>query len=180
MVARSCRASASRVDRRVFVRNPNCRIQRKPPCRLASLGASASAFGTIDLNTGAFALINNKSPTVDGFGVLDGSLFAGERFNGVAHGTLFQVNPATGAHTAIGSDTRLFDDDFGSTTAGLYAVGYDPRVPLPVQNLYSINPLTSTATLIGPTGLLLHPGAAKLCPRVPRRFTLARMVTFIV
>jgi len=128
---------------------------------IAYVGASARAFGTIDLNTGAFALINNNSPTVDGFGVLDGSLFAGERLNGVAHGTLFQVNPATGAHTAIGSDTRLFYDDFGSTTAGLYAMGYDPTVPLPVQNLYSINPLTSAATLIGPTGLLLHTGGRR-------------------
>ncbi|MBV9745139.1 MAG: PEP-CTERM sorting domain-containing protein [Acidobacteriia bacterium] len=121
---------------------------------IAYVGASASAFGTIDLNTGAFTLINGNSPTVDGFGALGGSLFASEAFNGVAHGTLFQINPVTGTHTAVGSDTGLYYEDFGSTPTGLYAIGHDPTSRLEPQNLYSINPLTGAATLIGPTGLI--------------------------
>jgi PEP-CTERM motif len=36
--------------------------------------------------------------------------------------------------------------DFGSTTSGLFAVGFN-------RDLYSINPSTGAATLIGPTGL---------------------------
>jgi len=78
--------------------------------------------------------------------VAGGSLFAASYHT--ASGTLFSVNPANGALISIGSASGVDFDDFGSTTSGLYAVSFGAT-----QDLYSINPSTGSATLIGPTGL---------------------------
>ena len=126
---------------------------------VAFVGSSTGAFGTIDLNNGVFTSIgqfestNNIPQSVDGLAVLNGSMFASEATNGTAHGTLFTVNPTNGVLTAVGPDTGLYYLSFGSTTNGLYAVGFDPNSASRPWNLYALNPSTGAATLIGPTGL---------------------------
>jgi hypothetical protein len=112
----------------------------------AYAGSSSGTFGTIDLSTGVFTLEGNSGQTLAGLAVADGSIFASSYLT--ANGTLYSVDPATGALTTIGSATGVAYDDFGSTTTGLYAVSNGA-----IQDLYSIDPTTGAATLIGPTGL---------------------------
>ena len=112
----------------------------------AYAGSSSGAFGTMDLNTGAFTLLGNSGQTLAGLAVATGSIFATSYHT--ANGTLFGVNPANGALTSIGTATGVDYDDFGSTTTGLYVVSFGA-----IQDLYSISPTTGVATLIGPTGL---------------------------
>ena len=113
---------------------------------IAYAGSVTGAFGTMDLNTGAFTSLGNSGQTLAGMAVANGLLFATSYHT--ANGTLFTVNPATGALTSVGTATGIDYDDFGATTSGLYVVGTN-------SDLYSIDPSTGAATLIGPTGLSL-------------------------
>jgi hypothetical protein len=112
----------------------------------AYMGTDTGEFGVIDLTTGAFSLLGNSGQTLAGMAVADGDLFASAYHTPL--GAVFNINPANGALTAIGN-AGIDIDDFGSTTSGLFAVGFLDR------DLYSINPSTGAATLIGPTGLSL-------------------------
>jgi PEP-CTERM motif len=113
---------------------------------IAYAGSSSGEFGFMDLNTGVFTPLGNSGQTLAGLAVATGSIFATSYHT--ADGTLFQVNPLNGSLSSIGTATGIDYDDFGSTTSGLYAVSYGAT-----QDLYSINPSTGAATLIGPTGL---------------------------
>jgi hypothetical protein len=113
---------------------------------IAYVGSSTGQFGTINLATGAFTPLGSSGQTLAGLAVADGDIFATSYHT--ANGTLYVVNPANGAVTSIGSASGVDYDDFGSTTTGLYAISFGAT-----QDLYSINPLTGAATLIGPTGL---------------------------
>lgn len=122
------------------------------PCTLAYAdniayaGAVSGAYGTVDLNTGVFTSLGTLGQTPSGMAVANGSLFIASYHT--ANGTLFTVNPANGSLTSVGTATGVVYDDFGSTTSGMYIVGLN-------TDLYSINPSTGAATLIGPTGLAL-------------------------
>jgi hypothetical protein len=101
-------------------------------------------FGVADLNTGVFTPISNTGFTFSGLGTVGGTLYGG----GYHQDTLYSVNATTGAVTTIGNSGFSYFDT-GSTTAGLFAIGDN-------GNLYSINPSTAAATLIGPvTGVPL-------------------------
>jgi hypothetical protein len=113
---------------------------------MAYAGSSSGTFGIMDLSTGVFTLEGTSGQTLAGLAVANGSIFASSYHT--TNGTLFQVDPTTGAVTSIGTATGVDYDDFGSTTTGLYAVGEGTT-----QDLYSIDPTTGAATLIGPTGL---------------------------
>jgi len=113
---------------------------------IAYAGSSTGQFGTIDLGTGAFTSLGNSGQTLAGLAVANGSIFATSYHT--ANGTLFLVNPANGGLTSVGAATGIDYDDFGSTTTGLYAVSFGAT-----QDLYSINPTTGAAALVGPTGL---------------------------
>jgi len=110
-------------------------------------------FDSIDLNTGVFTQLGNMGQLLSGLGVAGGNLYGGvcsSACSGTAGGVnvgniLYQVNPATGALTPVGTGSIAYGDT-GSTTTGLYAVGTN-------ADLYSIDPTTGVATLIGPTGL---------------------------
>lgn len=112
----------------------------------AFAGENNGDFGTIDLNSGAFTKLGNSGVILAGMAVADGELFGSSYHEST--GTLYDINPATGAVTAIGTPSSIDIDDFGSTTTGLYAISFGLT-----QDLYSINPVTGAATLIGPTGL---------------------------
>ena len=109
----------------------------------AYMGVVGGAFGTIDLNSGAFTVLGESGQTLAGMAVDNGMLYGSSYHTSV--GELFTINPANGSLTSVGS-SNLDCDDFGSTTSGLYAVGTD-------ANLYSINANTGAPRLIGPTGL---------------------------
>ena len=113
---------------------------------IAYAGSSDGDFGFIDLNTGAFSSLGNSGQTLAGLAVANGTIFASSYHT--ADGTLFEVSPTNGSLTTIGAAAGVDFDDFGSTTSGLYVVSFGAT-----QDLYSINPTTGAATLIGPTGL---------------------------
>ena len=62
-----------------------------------------------------------------------------------------RINPANGSLTTVGTSPIEYFG-FGSTNSGLYVMGID-------ANLYSIDPASGAATLIGPTGFALTPGS---------------------
>ena len=99
-------------------------------------------WGIIDLATGAFSQTGNSGQLLTGLGVGPGGLLYGGLFQGT---TLYQVNPANGSLTSVGTSGISYND-FGSTTSGVY--GFDGSA-----NLYSVNTTTEAATLIGSTGL---------------------------
>jgi hypothetical protein len=113
---------------------------------IAYAGTVSGAFGTIDLNTGAFSSLGSSGQTLAGMAVANGMLFASSYH--AANGTLFTVNTANGALASDGVATGISYDDFGSTIAGLFVVGTD-------ADLYSVNPLNGAAMLLGTTGLAL-------------------------
>ena len=110
---------------------------------MAYMGTDTGEFGTIDLTTGVFSLLGNSGQTLAGMAVDGGKLFASAYHT--ASGTLFNINPANGMLTTVGS-SGVDIDDFGSTTSGLFGVGVN-------GNLYSFNASNGAATLIGPTGI---------------------------
>jgi hypothetical protein len=120
---------------------------------LGGQGGSTQAFGTVDLNTGAFTSLGTISPAVGvtGLGVAGGTLYTDN--NGA--GTLDSINTSNGALTVIGSSGGVPMSNFGATTTGLYFIDAF------TQDLYSINPLRAAPTLIGSTGLTISgPGTA--------------------
>jgi hypothetical protein len=70
---------------------------------------------------------------------------------------LIQINPTNGAVTSAPTPYNLNDAGFGSTTAGLFLI----QAGAPT-NLYSINPTTGAATLVGPTGITVGGGNGAL------------------
>ena len=106
---------------------------------------SNGTFGTIDLNTGAFSSLGSPG-TYWGLGVANGALYAdwGDE--------LYSINPSNGSASLVGTDSSMSYRYFGSTTSGLYALGYD-AANSSWGNLFSINPANGAATLIGQTGL---------------------------
>ena len=110
-----------------------------------------SQFGVIDLNSGNFSPVGNSSvaPYVPvGLGVAGAKLYTA----GYTDTTLYQINPANGSLTKIGSGSVHYYG-LGSTTAGLYALGtYTGVNNVPLFNLYSVDPTSGATTLIGPLG----------------------------
>lgn len=115
----------------------------------------AQQFGTVDISTGAFTAIGPGIP-IGTFGLAptpNGSLLT-LGFDG----TLDRINPITGATTLVGA-TGLGDCSTATSPCGpnsanavatlgsrIYATDFQ-------NNLYSLNPSTGQATLIGPTGI---------------------------
>ncbi len=110
-------------------------------------------FGTIDLNSGNFSLIGISSmPTYvsAGLGVAGGKIYTAP-YTG---NTLYQVNPTNGTLTSVGNGLLQYYA-LGSTTSGLFALGvYTSANNGPLFNLYSVDPSSGAATLIGPVGAI--------------------------
>jgi uncharacterized repeat protein (TIGR03803 family) len=104
----------------------------------------AGVFGTLNLTTGAFTELGNSGVTLAGLAALGGGVYGG-LYEG---STLYQVNPSNGNLTGIGAASFNYAD-FGSTTSSLYGTSFASNG----HNLYSINAVNGSATLIGPIGL---------------------------
>jgi uncharacterized protein (TIGR03437 family) len=116
----------------------------------AALGVE-NPFGTVDLNTGAFTLIGNMgSGGYDGLAVANGVLYTEQ------NGLLYSVNTTNANLTLTGGLTGNNFATFGSTTTGLYGLGYAPGSN-EVATLFSINPETGAVTAIGPIGASVIP-----------------------
>lgn len=107
---------------------------------------SNGTFGTLDLATGALTQTGNTGITPAGLGEIGSTLFTAD-YEGTG---LYTVNTLTGAITPISSLglNGIGFNTLGSTATGLYALDNS-------FNLYSINPATGVATLIGATGAAL-------------------------
>lgn len=105
---------------------------------------SGGQFGILDLTTGQFTLLGNTGGS-NGIGRLAATLLAtGSTSNGTCN-TLNTVNPANGNLTQVGVGSVCFGI-FGSTTTGLFALDN-------AMNLYSVDPASGNAILVGSTGL---------------------------
>ncbi len=125
----------------VFVIVMSVAASAQDPMAYEFVGGSDN-WGPIDLTTGAFSQTGNTGELLSGLGVGPGGLLYGGLD---ASGTLYQVNPANGTLTTVGTSSVAYND-FGSTTSGVYALDTS-------GNLYSVNTTTGATTLIGPTGL---------------------------
>ena len=112
-------------------------------------------FGTVDLSTGSFSPIGPGIPVGTG-GLVQGP--AGNLLSLGFDGTLYSINPNTGTLSTVGA-TGLGNcatpasacgsnaaNIIGSVGANLYATDF-------ANHLYSVNPVTGIATLIGSTGI---------------------------
>jgi hypothetical protein len=106
-------------------------------------------FGVLNLTTGQFTPRGSfQGRCCVGMGEVGNTLYGiGGPPDSGNYTTLYQINPANGGLTAVGSGSASFHV-FGSTNAGLFGVGYDMK-------LYSVNPATGSSTVIGSTGLNL-------------------------
>lgn len=112
-------------------------------------------FGTVDLTTGSF------TPIGSGLSVGTGGLVPGPGGSLLSlgfDGTLNSINPATGILSGVGA-TGLGDCTLPSSPCGLNSANILGEVGSKVyatdlaNNLYSVNPATGAATLIGATGI---------------------------
>jgi len=116
---------------------------------------SNSQFGAVDLGTGAFQQIGPDMPEA-GTGLAPGP--NGSLLTLAVSGNLDAINPATGVTTVIGP-TGLGDCSFPTSPCGpnsastIAALGGTIYATDLANNLYRVNPLTGTATLLGPTGI---------------------------
>jgi hypothetical protein len=112
------------------------------PIAYASL--SNGDFGSVDLGAGVFTLLGNSGQTLAGLGEVGSTLY-GLSYNSL--GSLYSINLTNGSLTLRGSSGFAGLPDFGSTTAGLFAIDEG------TGNLYSINSTTGAKTVIGPVGI---------------------------
>jgi hypothetical protein len=123
-------------------------------------------FGIVDLTTGAvFLQIGSLGSNIgyngngfnNGLAVYNNTLYSINNSYG-NYGQLYSVNTGNGAVYAIGIPSGILYNTFGSTTSGLFAIGYPPGAT--TLSLYSINPTTGAATQIG--GISLPDGMAQI------------------
>ncbi len=113
-----------------------------------------SQFGTLDLATGAFTKISDTPPILQYLATGPNNNLLTMSFDG----NLASINPATGAVSVVGptgfgdcsgavvvnlSNCEL---SFGQALGKYYTTDFN-------NNLYTINPLTGHATLVGKTGI---------------------------
>jgi hypothetical protein len=112
-------------------------------------------FGTVDISTGFFTQIGQNIVTPTG-GLVQGP--GGNLLTLGFDGTLNRINPTTGILSGIGA-TGLGDCSQPTSPCGLNSanilgsVGSSIYATDLANNLYSVNPTTGTATLIGATGI---------------------------
>lgn len=116
----------------------------------------AQQFGTVDLTTGAFQQIGAPGPEPGVFGLAPGA--NGSLVTFAYSSNLYSIDPATGAQTLIGAtgldDCSTVTSSCGPTSAStlgglagtIYATDFQ-------NSLYTVNPITGLATLIGSTGI---------------------------
>jgi PEP-CTERM motif len=112
-------------------------------------------FGTVNLSTGSFTPIGPGLPVGTG-GLVQGS--GGNLLSLGFNGGLNSINPTTGVLSTIGAiglgDCSLPTSPCGSNSANIIGkVGSNLYATDLANNLYSVNPATGAATLIGATGI---------------------------
>jgi hypothetical protein len=115
---------------------------------------TSDQFGTVNLSTGVFSFVgtaevgSTPESLSAGLAEVGGNLYGAE----TGTGNFWEINPASGALTSIGSSGEF--QDLGSTLTTIYVVGAN-------SELYSVNPSNGAFTDIGPTGLA-EPGTSSL------------------
>jgi hypothetical protein len=116
---------------------------------------SAQGFGTVNLTTGSYHYIGPGTPD-GGSGLVRGP--GGSLLTLGFTGNLDSINPATGVSTVIGAtglaSCFLPTDACGSNSASaLGSFGSTLYATDLGNNIYTVNPTTGAATLLGATGL---------------------------
>jgi hypothetical protein len=111
-------------------------------------------FGTVDLTTGAVSSLASYRYFEASLGVYDGSLYT------ATTAELYTVSTATGSIAPVDNDFGVHLADLGSTLSGLYGVGWGTGDGSSSSDLgvYSIDPSTGLAALVGLTGLGYNAG----------------------
>jgi hypothetical protein len=113
-------------------------------------------FGTIDLSSGTFSQIGPDTPEGED-GLVPGP--NGSLLTLTYSGNLDSINPATGATSLIGATGLADCSNFPISPCGPTSANYLGELGNTIyatdiaNNLYTVNPLTGAATLIGPTGI---------------------------
>jgi hypothetical protein len=112
-------------------------------------------FGTVDAATGSFSQIGPNTPE-GGTGLVPGP--NGSLLTLTFSGNLDSINPATGVTSVVGP-TGLADCTSPASPCGPTSPGVIGKLGATIfvtdfsNNLYTVNPTTGAATLIGPTGM---------------------------
>ena len=112
------------------------------------IATGSEEFGIIDLTSGAYTEIGNMGQLLSGLGEVNNGIYGGLD----AGATVYQVDPNTGALTAIsttGASPNGGWNVFGSTTSGLF--GLDRH-----GVLYAVDPVSGEVTMVGSTGLAFN------------------------
>ena len=114
-----------------------------------------AGFGTVSLTTGAFHYIGPGTPE-GASGLVRG--LGGSLLTLSFTGNLTSINPTTGVSTVIGATglaSCFFPGDAcgGSSSSALGSLGATLYATDLANNIYTVDPLTGAATLLGPTGL---------------------------
>lgn len=118
---------------------------------LAYVYSTSNQFGTIDLSSGSFILIGT---TVSGLNSLTTSP-GGTIYSQDGSGTLFTINPSTGAATTVGT---------GGTPVGLADSPSGTLYGVTVSNLYTVNTSSGATTSVGAFGTTFLGDAAAVSP----------------
>jgi hypothetical protein len=119
-------------------------VAEGPAQRFVYVVTSNQQFGTVNLDTGAFAQIGPNTPEGQANLVWgqDGSLFSL-----TYSGNLEAINPVTGVTTVVGQTGLYFNAfDLAGVQGQLYATDF-------ANNIYSVDPRTGAAALIRATGI---------------------------
>jgi hypothetical protein len=147
------------LTKRSLTQRPTARLADRAPGRSSRLvyviAGVTFQFGALDLSSGAFFPIGAGLPSDVGGGLVQG--FGTSLLTLAFSGNLDAIDPFTGRTSVVGA-TGLRDcsvplsydpncaNTIGRVGGSFYATDF-------ANNLYSVNPATGAATLIGPTGM---------------------------
>lgn len=116
----------------------------------------AAGFGAVDLGSGAFVQIGSTLPSDLGHALA--RTRGGTLLSMAYSGKLYSIEPRTGAASVVGatglSDCTTPTSPCGPNSANTLGLFEGKYFALDFsQNLYSLDPVTATTKLIGPTGI---------------------------
>jgi hypothetical protein len=132
------------------------------------VAGDSNEFGTINLTTGAFTSIGTLNITTGnilfgmGFGS-NGQLYGLDSQDGTGGAHLWQINTTTAGVTDLGAVGQTTIGAGSGLNGTMYSITY-PTSPDLTSTLYTLNPPSTSTTVVGPTGLYLPSGMLAVSP----------------